>query len=74
MKYKHLTGLALIDCVNMTTINKKRPGEYSEPSQTSEMELFVKIVNDWIIFAKGSILDVWLGSNTLLKTVSQWKI
>ena len=46
MKYKHLTGLALIDCVNMTTINKKRPGEYSEPSQTSEMELFVKIVND----------------------------
>ena len=40
--------------------------EYSEePSQTSTMEHFVKIINSLkplIIFIKSSILDVWLGS------------
>ena len=38
---------------------------YSEPGQTYKMKLYIKIVNDfpaWTIFAKGSILDVWLGS------------
>ena len=38
---------------------------YSEPSRTSKMELFAKIVNSrtpLIIFTKSSILDVWLGS------------
>ena len=38
---------------------------YPEPSKTSKMELFVKIVNDFYpltIFAKSFILDIWLGS------------
>ena len=38
---------------------------YSEPSQTSKMDSFAKIVNGvqpLIIFAKHSILDVWQGS------------
>ena len=37
----------------------------SEPSQTSKMEHFAKLVNyrkPLTIFAKGSILDFWLGS------------
>ena len=37
---------------------------YSEPSWTSNMELFVEIVKGYLlltIFAKLSILDVWLG-------------
>ena len=36
-----------------------------QSSQTSKMELFAKIVNGWkplFIFTKGSILDLWLGS------------
>ena len=38
---------------------------YSEPSQTSEMEIFAITVNHFkplTIFGKSSILDVWLGS------------
>ena len=38
---------------------------YSESSQTCKIELYVKMVNSWkslTIFAKNSILDVWLGS------------
>ena len=38
---------------------------YSEPSQTSKMERFVKTVKDLqplSIFTKYSIVDVWLGS------------
>ena len=40
------------------------PGTYSEPCQTSKMELFAKIVNGKLLtpFAKGFILDVWQGS------------
>ena len=41
------------------------PEVYSEPSQTSRMELFAKTMNGWklwIIFAKSYILDVRLGS------------
>ena len=44
---------------------------YSEPSGTSKMEVFAKIVNSCqplIIFAKSSILDVWLGSELRLWT------
>ena len=36
-----------------------------EPSQTSQMELFVKMVNNWkssTVIAKSSDLNVWLGS------------
>ena len=45
----------------------KIPGTeaYSEPSQTSEMELFAEIDNSirpLTIFAKSSILNIWLGS------------
>ena len=44
----------------MLTLNRYLSIEaYSEPCQTSKMELFKKIVN---IFAKRSILDVWQGS------------
>ena len=38
---------------------------HSEPSQTSKMEIYAKIVNGrelLTIFAKSFILDVWLGS------------
>ena len=38
---------------------------YPEPSQTSKMELFAKIVNGFYpltIFGKSFILDIWLGS------------
>ena len=38
---------------------------YSEPCQTSEMDLFTKIVTYWKQFThstKNSILDVWQGS------------
>ena len=41
------------------------PEAYSEPSGTSKMEFFAKIVNGWkplTIFAKSSILDIRLGS------------
>ena len=37
---------------------------HSEPSQTSKMELFAKIVNGLkplTVFVKSSILDVWIG-------------
>ena len=47
-----------------------------EPSQTSKMELFAKIVNDivndWkplIIFAKSSSTDVYLGSECVSKNL-----
>ena len=39
---------------------------YSEPSETSKMDRFVRIGNSSIpltVFAKSSILDVWLGSD-----------
>ena len=35
---------------------------YSEAFQTSKMELFAKIVNEWkllVVFKKNIILDVW---------------
>ena len=38
---------------------------YSEPCQTSKMEVFEKITNGFsflVIFAKSSILDVWQDS------------
>ena len=38
---------------------------HSEPSQKSKMELFAKIINGLKllnILTKGSILDIWLGS------------
>ena len=38
---------------------------YSEPCQTSKMDLFAKIFDEWkqlTIFEKSSILDVWSGS------------
>ena len=38
---------------------------FSKPYQKSKKELFAKIVNSWkllTIFPKGSILDVWQGS------------
>ena len=37
---------------------------YSEPSQTSKMELFAKLVKGFLpltVFAKSYILDIWLG-------------
>ena len=41
------------------------PKPYSEPCQTPKIECFVQIVNSFqslTIFAKSSILDIWLGS------------
>ena len=42
-----------------------RASAYPKPSLVSKLELFVKIANmfqPFIIFAKSSALDVWLGS------------
>ena len=50
---------------------------YSEPSQTPRKELFVKIVTGWkplTIFAKSSILDIWLRLNTLQTIRSVFRI
>ena len=41
-----------------------KPETYSQPSQTSKMEVFIKIVNGFqpfTVFIKSSILDIWLG-------------
>ena len=41
-----------------------KPEAYSQPSQTSKMEVFTKIVNGFqpfTVFIKSSILDIWLG-------------
>ena len=46
-------------------MEKQNLEAYLEPCQTSKMELFAKIVNDWkplSIFAKRSILEFWPGS------------
>ena len=46
----------------------------TEPSQTSKMESFVKIVNGLmsiIIFTKNSILDFWLGSKNANKSFNK---
>ena len=45
---------------------------YSDPFQTSEMEIFVEIVNGYLlltIFAKSFILDVWQGSEYASKNM-----
>ena len=50
---------------------------FSEPGQTSKMELFVKIVNDvklLTIFKKSSILDVWMGSKYTSAFWKYWKV
>ena len=42
-----------------------RPESHSEPSQTTKVELFAKIVNgskSLIVFAGSSFLDDWFGS------------
>ena len=61
-------------CTRYLTIeNKKRfPTEaHSEPSRTSKMDLFVKIVDGWrplTNFAKSSILDGRLGSKDVYRS------
>ena len=47
---KHFIWLILVNSGNMVTTKKKWPEVYSEPSQTSKMELFVKIVNGCQLF------------------------
>ena len=47
---------------------------YLEPSQTSKIEPFVKIVGNFMplaIFTKSSILDVWLGSKNASTSFSK---
>ena len=49
----------------MSNMKQRLSEAYPEPSQTSKMELFVKIVkggNPLTIFEKSSILDIWLCS------------
>ena len=44
---------------------------HSEPSETSRMEVFAKMVSNWMlltIFIKSSMLDVWLGSEYACKS------
>ena len=46
-------------------VRRRRDLAYAEHSQASKMELLPKIVIGWkplTIFAKSSVLDVWLGS------------
>ena len=50
--------------IYLEDFDRINPGTYSQPSQTSNMELFVKTVNcrkQLTIFAKSSLLDVLLG-------------
>ena len=59
MVWKVIDFLHLIKNIMLT------PESHSEPSQTSKVELFVKIVNSsksLIVFARSSILDDWFGS------------
>ena len=47
---------------------------YSEPSKTSNVGHFPKLVNNWmplICFTKNSVLDVWKGSEYVL---TAWKV
>ena len=49
--------------VELTEVFIKLLVTFLEPSETSKMELLVKIVNSIKpLITKGSILDVWLGS------------
>ena len=66
VNFKHILQLDLISLLSTLNIaawlDRK---EFSEPSQTSKMELFEKIVNDFqflTIFPKSFILDLWLAS------------
>ena len=50
--------------VRHSTCEQVIPEAYSEPTGTSKMELFAKIVKGWkplLFFAKNCILDVRLG-------------
>ena len=52
-----------------------RPEAYSESSRASDMELFVKIVNNSRLlttFAESSFLEVWLGSGYTGFFVHPW--
>ena len=56
---------------------KPLPEVYSEPSRTSKVVLFAKIVNGFhllTIFAKGSILDVRMGSEYASTSYYETKI
>ena len=58
-------------------ITESRRETHSTPSQTSKIELFTKIVNGWkffTIFAKSSIVDVWLSSECASGNYMQWKL
>ena len=49
----------------MFKINNKTTEAFSEPSQTSKMELFTKILSGFqilTIFEESSISEVWMGS------------
>ena len=51
--------------ISKCSISAPCPEVYPEPSQTSKMEILVKIVNGFppfTIFAKSSILDLFLSS------------
>ena len=50
----------------MEILDSWRPEAYSEPCKISKMEQFAKVVNK-AIFAKGSILDMWQGSEYVYK-------
>ena len=50
---------------------------YSEPCQTSKMEVFAKIVNSFsffTIFAKFSILDIWQDSEFVSEASNDLRI
>ena len=66
VNFKHILQLDLISLLSTLNIaawlDRKA---FSEPSQTSKMELFEKIVNDFqflTIFPKSFLLDLWLAS------------
>ena len=52
---------------------KEQPESYSEPGQTSKMNIFAKIVNGYelfTIFVKDSIVDVWQWSEYITDSSS----
>ena len=54
--------LPLTNTFEVNNKNNRLTERYSEPYQTSKMELFVKVAIGWkplIILTKNSVIDVW---------------
>ena len=67
----------MLNSLFWTSIFRNSSEAYSEPCETSKMDFFAKIINDFQppnIFGKSSILDVWQGSEYLSALIKQENI